>query len=276
MLEAIERKGGRAKAGMLVRLIDLPATNLLPTPPAGMAPSEFSNHIKSLCGTYYGTAGRAFVEFMVDQLRDDAESVIDHLRATVDQFTRELTPPVTTPLQERAIRRFAAIRVAGHAAVEAGVLPYTTEEVDACVTEVLESWLSYRPSVTDVQRSLVHLQDFIVRNGASLPTFNEPHAANPKGFRDSSRGIFAFTDAQFAAATASGNIVEVAKELRRQKFLFCNETGRLKAKLKISSGAESRFYGIHRAFITADLHKNDSDDSVTIGSESVDQEGNEI
>jgi len=271
MLEAIERKGGRANAGMLVRLIDIPVVNMFPNPPEGMASSEFSNLIKSRCSTYYGKAGRAFVKVLVNELQDDPEIVISEFRDTLNEFTREMTPAVTTPLQERAIRRFAAIRVAGHAAVEAGVLPYTTEEVDSCVAEVLGSWLNYRPSVTDVQRSIVQLQDLIVRSGSSFPAFNDTQASNPKGFRDISRGIFAFTDAQFAAATGSGDVVEIAKELRRQKFLFCNENGRLKAKLRISSGAETRFYGIHRSFIAADLQKNDTDDSVTLGSESVDR-----
>ncbi|GAM11314.1 hypothetical protein OR1_03627 [Geobacter sp. OR-1] len=266
MVEAIERKGGRAKAGMLVRLIDIPITNMFPNPPKGMTSGEFSGLIKSRCATYYGTAGRAFLNFLVAQLQDDPEEVIADLRAAHEEFTREMIPATATPLQERAIRRFAAVRIAGHAAVEAKVLPYTIDEIDECVAEVVDTWLTYRPTVTDVQRSLVQLQDFLVRTGASLPTFSETQAANPKGFRDSSRQIFAFTDSQLAAACTSSNIIEVAKELRRQKFLFCNEGGRLKAKLRISSGQETRFYCITKSFLTADLQKNDADASVTLES----------
>jgi putative DNA primase/helicase len=274
--EAIESKGGRAKAGMLVRLIDLPVTNMFPNPPEGMTSAEHSNLVKTRASQYYGTAGRAFVEFLVENLQEDPEFVIASFRSTLDKFTREMRPVVATPLQERAIRRFAAIRLAGHAAVEAGVLPYTLEEVDECVAEVLDSWLKFRPTVSDVQRSLAHLQDFLIRSGAALPAFSDTQTSNPKGFRDGPRGIFAFTDAQFAAATGSANVVEVAKELRRQKFLFCNETGRLKAKLKVSSGGESRLYGVNKSFITADLHKNDADESVSLGSDTADHDDEDI
>lgn len=264
MLEAIERKGGRAKAGMLVRLIDIPVTNMFPNPPDGMTSGELSNHVKSNCATYFGTAGRAFVEFLVDELKNDSAAVVTELRTYLDQFTREMIPADATPLQERAIRRFAAIKVAGYVAVNAGVLPYTAEEIDACVTEVMDTWLTYRPSVTDVQRSLTILHDFLVRNATSLPGFKDAHAANPKAFRDTTRGLIAFTDAQFSAATGGDNIVEVAKELRRHGYLFCNETGRLKAKLKISGDTETRFYAVQRNFLEADLHRTDADDGVVV------------
>jgi len=266
MQEAIERKGGRMHAGMSVRILDLPVTNMFPNPPNGMTSGEFSNLIKANCATYYGTAGQAFVTALVGALQDDSDQVISCLREQLDDFTREMTPADATPLQERAIRRFAAIRVAGHAAVEAEVIPYTTDEVDECIAAVIDSWIKFRPTVTDVQRALVHLQDFLVRQGQAFPAFSDDHASNPKGFRDVSKGIYAFTDAQLAAATGGGNLVEVAKELRRLKHLFCNENGRLKAKLKIVSGPESRFYAVAKTFLAADLQISDADDSVMLDS----------
>jgi putative DNA primase/helicase len=261
-LEAIECKGGRAKSGMLVRLIDIPVINMFPNPPEGMTASEFSNKMKLQCGNYYGTAGRAFVEFLVDQLLDDPESVTKDLRAALDHFTREMIPADATPIQQRAIRRFAAVKLAGHAAVEAGVLPYSVEDVDACVSEVMGTWLTFRPTVTDVHRALVNLQDILLRTGASLPGFQDCNASNPRGFRDGRRGLFAFTDTQLNDATKSGNPEEVAKELRRLGFLFCNEINRLKSKLKISCDTESRYYAVKKEFLSADLQRTDADDTV--------------
>jgi len=264
ILEAIQQKGGRAKAGMMVRLVDIPVANMFPNPPDGMSSGEFSNWVKAQCGTYYGTAGRAFVSFLVDQLKSEPGEVITGLRATLEEFWKELIPAEATSIQERAIRRFAAVRLAGHAAIEAGILPYTADDVDNCVSDVMGTWLTYRPSVTDVQRSLAVLQDFLVRNSAALPSFTDCRAVNPKAFRQVSRGLFAFTDAQFAAATGAENLVEVAKELRSQGYLFCNETGRLKAKLKIIGDAETRFYAVKRTFIEADLQRTDIDESVLV------------
>jgi len=265
VIETIERRGGKAKAGMLVRMIDVPVTNAFPNPPDGKSSGELSNLLKTNCGEYYGIAGYTFVKFLVDQLQDDPDAVIAALRATLDQFTSEMTPADASPIQQRAVRRFAAIRVAGHAAIEAGVLPYTTDEVDSCVAEVISTWLRYKPTVTDVQRSLAVLQDFLIRNATSFPGFIDLHACNPKGFRDSSRGLMAFTDNQFATATGSTNVVEVAKELRRLGFLFCNERGRLKAKQKISGDTETRFYIVKRAFLEADFQRTDVDAEVVLG-----------
>lgn len=264
MLEAIQRKGGRAKAGMLVRLIDIPVTNLLPNPPEGMSSSEFSNSLKDACSKYFGTPIRAFITFLVDALNDDETIVIANFRETFDRFTKEMTPAIITPLQERGIRRFAAVRLAGHAAVEAGVLPYTIEEIDECVAEVMDIWLKYRPTVTDVQRSIVVLQDFLVRNGSSLPSFQEAHVSNPKGFHDGVKGIYAFTDNQLGVATGAMNLEDIAKGLRSLGFLYCNETNRLKSKLKIAGGSESRFYAVRKSLLSADLHQSDFDDSIEI------------
>lgn len=264
MLETIQRKGGRAKAGMLVRMIDIPVSNMLPSPPDGMSSSEFSNSLKDACSKYFGTPARAYITFLVDNLKEYEKETISNFRDTFDQFTKEMTPSVVTPLQERGIRRFAAVRLAGHAAVEAGVLPYSTDDIDSCVAEVMDTWLKYRPTVTDVQRSIVVLQDFLVRNGSSLPSFQESHVANPKGFHDGVKGIYAFTDAQLGAATGAMNNEEIAKGLRTLGFLYCNEQNRLKSKLKIAGGGESRFYAVRKSLLSADLHQSDFDDSVKI------------
>ena len=264
MLEAIQRKGGRAQAGMLIRMIDIPVSNMLPNPPEGISSSEFSNYLKDACSKYFGTAARAFIKFLVEALKDDEKHVINSLRNTFNEFTKEMTPSNVTPIQERGIRRFAAVRLAGHAAVEAGILPYSLDEVDECVAEVMDTWLKYRPTVTDVQRCIVVLQDFLVRNGASLPSFQDSHVYNPKGFRDGVKGIYAFTDSQLGAATGAMNVEEIAKGLRSLGFLYCNETNRLKSKLKIAGGGESRFYAVRKSLLGADLHQSDFDNSVDV------------
>lgn len=262
MQVAIERKGGKVHAGMLVRMIDIPVTNILPNPPENMTSGDFSNLTKQNCSQYFGTAGRKFIEELALALNDDQDEVILNLRAQHDEFARDLTPEGATPLQVRAIRRFAAVKVAGYAAIVAEVLPYTEQEIDECVQAVLDTWLAHRPTVTDLERALVNLQDFLVRNGQSFPLLSESNYANPKGFRDSTKGIYAFTDAQFSAATGGGNLVEVARELRRRGFLFCNEVRRLKSKLATVGDTKPRFYSVLKSFMSAELQNTDMDESV--------------
>jgi putative DNA primase/helicase len=265
MAEAIERRGGHVNAGMLVRLIDIPVTNILPNPPEGVTPADFSNQLKLNCSMYYGTAGREFISYLVDNLRENPEPIIAALRQTLVEYTRALTPLNATPLQERALRRFAAIKLAGHAAVEAEILPYTIEEVDHCINDVVSAWMQSCNTTTDVQRAIIRLQDFLLVHGNSLPSFYDMQTRNPKGFRDASKGLFAFTDEQLKVATGATNIIEIAKAMRNMEFLFCNEHSRLKAKLRISCDAESRFYTINRKFLTADLQRNDESNTVHLG-----------
>ncbi len=72
-----------------------------------MTAAEFANHLKQMCSTYYGTAGSAFMQGLVEALADYPERNIESLRATLEQYARELTPE---KLPSRAGQSIQALR----------------------------------------------------------------------------------------------------------------------------------------------------------------------
>lgn len=254
--DAIQEGGKTAKAGHLLRIIDILAGDTF----AGGDDRDSGavvNRLKELCASAYGTAGTAFIGRLITEISANPD-YLDEVRAAFDLIVRELTPAQATPEQGRAIRKFAAAELAGSLAARFGILPFTQEQIRSAVLTVLDSYLSYSPNVPDSQRGLLQLREFLVRNHAALPAVSDPKAKGSaiKGFRSSS-SQYLFTDEQLGAASGVGTsgVQELAKALKAQGFLTSNESGRMKSKFKLASagGQYVRFYAIKASLLEADL-----------------------
>lgn len=257
MRQAIEEGGRIVKAGQMLRIIDIRVEDIFPSPPEGMAAADFANHLKQMCSTYYGTAGPAFIQGLVEALADYPEENIELLRANLEQYARELTPENARPEQARAFRRFAALRLAGELAIEFGVLPLEVEEVNDAVFHFRDLWLRENQSIGDADRALLKLQSFLIRNHSSIPSIRDTDAriSNARAFRNPQNNWFLFTDDQLMAATGGSNIKDVVRELRHKKLLVVHEAGRLKVKQKLASAGDQwvRFYAVLGNILNADL-----------------------
>lgn len=257
MRQAIEEGGRIVKAGQMLRIIDIRVEDIFPSPPEGMAAADFANHLKQMCSTYYGTAGPAFIQGLVEALADYPEENIELLRANLEQYARELTPENARPEQARAFRRFAALRLAGELAIEFGVLPLEVEDVNDAVFHFRDLWLRENQSIGDADRALLKLQSFLIRNHSSIPSIRDTDAriSNARAFRNPQNNWFLFTDDQLMAATGGSNIKDVVRELRHKKLLVVHEAGRLKVKQKLASAGDQwvRFYAVLGNILNADL-----------------------
>ena len=269
MRQAIEESGRAAKAGQMLRIIDIRIEDIFPSPPEGMTAAEFANHLKQMCSTYYGTAGPAFILGLVESLADYPEENIESLRANLEQYARELTPENARPEQARAFRRFAALRIAGELAISFGVLPLEDDDVNAAVIHFRDLWLRENQSIGDADRALLKLQSFLIRNHSALPSIrdNDARISNARAFRNPQNKWFLFTDDQLLAATGGSNIKDVVKELRSRRLLVVHEAGRLKVKQKLASAGDQwiRFYGVHEAILNADLDGEEVETTKTPG-----------
>ncbi|KIE42472.1 DUF927 domain-containing protein [Geobacter anodireducens] len=261
MRQAIEENGQTAKAGQLLRIIDLQVENVLEAPPAGITAAEFANQLKKACSTRYGTAGPAFVETLVEYMEWDPRQTTETLRDHLEKCANELTSEDARPEQARAFRRFAALQVAGELAIDFGVLPLQTEDVHQAVFLVRDLWLGEHRTIDDTGRALQKLQNFLIRNHSSLPSTRdaEARASNAKAFRNPQNSWFLFTDEQLSAATGGGNVKDVVRELRQKNLLAVHETGRLKVKQKLASagGQWARFYAVTGDILSAELGSED-------------------
>lgn len=257
MRQAIEESGRTAKAGQMLRIIDIRIEDIFPSTPKEMSEADFANHLKQMCSAYYGTAGPAFIQGLVECLSDYPEDNIASLRSTLEQYAKELTPENARPEQARAFRRFAALRIAGELAIDFGVLPLEIEDVNVAVTNFRDLWLRENHSIGDADRALQKLQSFLIRNHSALPSIHDTDAriSNARAFRNPQNNWFLFTDDQLMAATGGSNIKDVVRELRHRKLLVVHEAGRLKIKQKLASAGDRwlRFYGINANILNADL-----------------------
>lgn len=255
--EAIEMTGGKVRAGMLLRLSDIPVGEnaIFPNPPEGMSAADLANSIQAACGRFYGVAGEMMVDCLLECIGSDetGEENIKYLIAEMDKTTIALTPKDASPEQARAVRRFAAVQVAGLLAAEFGILPYSEEEVIEAVQSVVERWAKHSPAIADIDRSMMKFQDFLLRYHTGFASIREPKGGNGKGFHDHIKGVFVFTDSQLTEASGSSNLVELGRELRSLGFLFANEGSRLKSKHKLGGDEFVRLYSVKRSFLTADL-----------------------
>lgn len=267
MRQAIEESGRVAKAGQMLRIIDIRIEDIFPSPPEGMTAAEFANHLKQMCSTYYGTAGSAFIQGLVESLADYPEESIESLRAHLEQYAKDLTPENARPEQARAFRRFAALRIAGELAISFGVLPLEDGDVNAAVIHFRDLWLRENQSIGDADRALLKLQSFLIRNHSALPSIRDTDAriSNARAFRNPQNKWFLFTDDQLVAATGGSNIKDVVKELRSRRLLVVHEAGRLKVKQKLASAGDQwiRFYGVHESILNADLDGEEAEATKT-------------
>jgi len=259
--------GRQIMAGQLIRMIDIAIGDSPFHNTKGMSPADFANTIKKACSTYYGTAGSAFIEDLIGFLADDADEVRDALGQALEDFTEKLTPKGLQPEQARAIRRFALVLLAGELAIQFGVLPFEDAEILEAVTFARDSWLSAFDNISDVERGIQALQNFIIRNHGSFPNIRNPNArvSNSKAFYNSDQELYLFNDEQLKAAAGECDPKELVKELRAKKLLVTHEGGRLKVKQKLASmkGKWVRFYAVRSQIVSHETKESGANEKHT-------------
>ncbi len=238
--QKIEESGAKARAGQLLRLIDLSTGDEIIREAHGASSTDFVYGLKQVCGTYYGTAGPAFIEKLALGFRTEY-ALQGYVGAELDRWTNDLTPPNASPEQRRGLRRLALAGVAGALARELGVLPFDEGEIKEAISVLADLWHLDSAQVPDNVRGLQAIQGFMQR-----------HAARFRGAMDNGtstiRDLAGYTTADCYLFTPEGlqeacggfDSGEVAKELDRRGLLFKNDPGRLQSKHTIC------FAGTHK------------------------------
>lgn len=155
--------GQRAKAGQMVRILNLPATRThgawdnLHRHSTGAA---FTDALKTAAKTHYGSAGRAFLE----HLSNDTGDISGY-------FEEAKTTPgfsVEDGQHKRAAARLALIAIAGELATEYGITGWEQGAAITAAQECLKVWVSNHGTGPNEQRqALTLVSDFIDKHGDS-------------------------------------------------------------------------------------------------------------
>jgi uncharacterized protein (DUF927 family) len=136
-----ESKGGRARAGHLVRVIDIPAECNPGTAfdgGVGFDANEFVTTVKRETSAHYGTAGPAFVEALIDNKINRSQ-----LRDRVDAFAHEVIAGAHGQA-ERVAERLGVIAAAGELAAAFGIAPWAMGAATEAAKWAFSQWLTKR------------------------------------------------------------------------------------------------------------------------------------
>ena len=190
-----------AKAGQLVRLLDIPVSGIVGDE---KDPKAFVDQLKLACGQYYGSAGPEFVR----QLTAVFESATE-LRDAVSEFIgasmTRLGASKLRPALERAAKKFALVEVAGILGVTFEILPFTDEEIKSSVRTAYDAWLTEAEAIPDDIRAVLAVRGFILKHRESRFRHqpireNEPKTIDLCGYFHRTDNFYLFTPAGFKEA----------------------------------------------------------------------------
>jgi putative DNA primase/helicase len=219
-----EASGRKARAGQLVRLLDVPGDRdagfgvFDNGGPNGDA-AALAKSIKLAATSNYGTAGPAFVRKLID----DGVTGED-VRELVGQFVRATIPAEADGQVERAAGRFGLISAAGELAARLGIVPWPAGAARDAAAWALDRWIELRGGTepTEARQAVESVRLFIEQHGdARFASVDDPDArpvANRAGYRKGNgterewwvlpevwrTDICAGQDAQFVARALAG------------------------------------------------------------------------
>ena len=182
--------GRKAKAGSLVRLIDIPAD---PGKGFGLfdncpdeAPAELAQRLKAAALFDYGSAGPALVAHLTSSVAKDPQFKAA-LRERIDLVQKSLLKGIDTGDGQviRVARHFAVVAVAGDLARVSLNLPWDEEEPISAPRICLKAWMSQRggSGPQEILTAVTALRDAVEIHGQAR--FGHLHGPDENAFEDS-------------------------------------------------------------------------------------------
>lgn len=141
---------------------------------------HFADRLKSAVQANFGTAGPAFVEFLIS----DRESATEQAQNLMDKVSAALSPAEADGQVQRVARHFSLIAAAGELATAFGVVPWQPGVAIRAAEVCFAEWLAGRGTIgnSEAVDAISHLRAVIERDGASK--FQHVHEGNGESVRD--------------------------------------------------------------------------------------------
>ncbi|WP_295951746.1 DUF927 domain-containing protein [Rhodoferax sp.] len=151
--EHMDSVGKKIKGGQEVRLITIPAEVEPGTSLEKLhhfdTGHDFSNHVQTHAAKRYGTAGRAWLEWLVANIA----TLRPRLEALMDGIEVQLVPPGAEGQVRRAVKRFALVAAAGELATQQGLTGWPEGTATWAVQTCLGTWLQARGGAGNSERA---------------------------------------------------------------------------------------------------------------------------
>lgn len=189
----IEQAGKGTKAGHDVRMAHIPADagkglGVYDTLNDFASGAALSDHLSSMAGQYYGTAGIAFIEYVAQYMA----TISDGLRGRVNALAREMCPSDSHGQVSRVAARFALVGEAGELATHAGLTGWDKGEATAAARTCFAAWLEGRGGAGNVEHVsiLQQVSGWFQSNGEARFVWwhratddHKPNTINRAGFK---------------------------------------------------------------------------------------------
>jgi uncharacterized protein (DUF927 family) len=163
------------KAGQQVRLIDVQADagagwGLYEELHGDTSAEKFAEALRQACRENFGTAGIAWLEWIVDKANHDPEfptKIQGKVDGFVSSWLRQL--PEAGGQVRSVARRYALVAVAGEMATAAGITGWSEKEAGKALKAMFESWLAERGTTgaSEDLQARRQLAEFISRHGSA-------------------------------------------------------------------------------------------------------------
>jgi putative DNA primase/helicase len=144
LAQHMETVGKKMKGGQEVRLIPLPTEvkegSALENFHEFEGGHELAGYVQRNAALHYGVAGRAWLEYLVNNI----DNLAQRLRDLVNSIESELVPANASGQVKRGGRRFALIAAAGELATAAGLTGWPEHEATWAVRQCFDAWLHQR------------------------------------------------------------------------------------------------------------------------------------
>lgn len=143
--DLVTEAGGRYRAGMEVRVIDMPADagqglGVFDRVPEAGKPGAFADQLRQAAATHYGTAFPAFL----DVLTGNTVELCRLLREASTALVRELVADDAAGQVRRVAQRLALIGTAGELATHHGITGWAKDEAEQAARSCFTAWLEAR------------------------------------------------------------------------------------------------------------------------------------
>ena len=175
LAQKMSEAGKQAKAGLEVRLVNLPADAR-----AGLGvfqnlhgrqggAAAFADELRTAALAHHGHAARAFLRQLTQDLADDPTGLRATLNELRSEFMLQHVPAGATGQVRSVAGRFALVAAAGELAREYGILPWSEGEALRAVGRCFDDWLAARggTGASEEQQAITQVQAFIEAHGTS-------------------------------------------------------------------------------------------------------------
>jgi len=238
--------GRRVKAGQEARLLDVPATGR----PYGAFDDlhgykdgrAFADAMKQATAQFYGHAGAAFIERLLDEKRD--------LPGLLAQTLELPVFAATDGLHKRAAGVFALAGLAGELATEYGLTGWKTGEAMHAARGGFDAWRQHRGEGSTEQRQILQaVQDFLERHGdgrfTALHDADIPIRDRAGYWQDGANGrVYMMTRGALQEAAKGHDMPRIADALNRAGWLADKDTDKRLTKKTRAGGRLLNLYHV--------------------------------